>query len=328
VDPIHILGGGIRVGKVGRALMPTMSFPDSVEDFIKWMDTYLSKFKLKLRIRDEVEAIESRWYEVDALDGSVTVNVHRINRSFKEPVGRYRVRVIAKTDPSFGDYVLGKEDRVNMVATLGAMATTENAVVCQSLIPLRFAHTTAALTAVAVAHARRSLMVSVAKVLTRPDENPIERLSAWGDLDFETLNYDYAHLGLGSLGRRSWRIGYGAMRLYMDAVHNNPYWGGGLLCLLRISKSSLLEVRKNLEASELNKWAFLIGDAPTFGAWCAEGDDFVFVQFFPNWVKELPGLMDLIVEHARLRAAEIRLLVEASQSRGQTSGSSPGAPSE
>jgi hypothetical protein len=30
----------------------------------------------------------------------------------------------------------------------------------------------------------------------------VEKLSGWSDLDFEQIHYDYAHLGIGSLGSR------------------------------------------------------------------------------------------------------------------------------
>jgi hypothetical protein len=57
-------------------------------------------------------------------------------------------------------------------------------------------------------------------------------------------------------------------------------------------------------------WGNLISDTRTFGAWCSVGDDFVFVQFVPNFMKQLPGLTDLMIAWARARATEAGNLVE------------------
>jgi hypothetical protein len=42
-------------------------------------------------------------------------------------------------------------------------------------------------------------------VIAKESQEPppaVEKLSAWSDLDFEQIHYDYAHLGIGSLGSR------------------------------------------------------------------------------------------------------------------------------
>jgi hypothetical protein len=141
-------------------------------------------------------------------------------------------------------------------------------------------------------------------------------LSGWGDLDFEALRYDNAHLGIGRINQRSWSMLFlGGARLTMNGVHNNPYWGGGLLCLLQIPKLSLIEKDETIGSNELNVWANLVSDVPTFGAWCSDNDDFVFVQFLPNFVKELPRLLDLMVEQAGQRWVEAKLLVQAERDR-------------
>jgi hypothetical protein len=60
--------------------------------------------------------------------------------------------------------------------------------------------------AAAIVHARPSILVSIRRVFNQEPELTIETLSAWGDLDFEQIQYDYAHLGLGTHGKRRWSM--------------------------------------------------------------------------------------------------------------------------
>jgi hypothetical protein len=171
--------------------MPEVAFAPFAEDFIESVGTFLSKFDLSLKLGEEIAANQSRIYDVEAPDGPVKILFHRTARSITEPNPEYRVRVIAETTPEFAEFARDKEDLVNRVATLGAMLASENAVLSQCLIPDRFAGTTAGLLAVAIAHGRRSLIAANARVAGRQDET-VERLSAWTDLDFEEIHYDHA----------------------------------------------------------------------------------------------------------------------------------------
>jgi hypothetical protein len=284
--------------------------PKHVEDFIATTGRFLSQFKLNLEFKDELKP-EGRRYVVEAQDGPVEIIVHRTQRSLDRPVGEYRVRVWANTDSEFCRIAADKEDMLNRTATFGALLAAENAVVSQALIPTVAADTTAGLLAVAIAHARRSLVASNAKVFSGREGEPVEQMSAWTDLDFEGLHYDYAHLGIGDLGRWGWRMEFlAAGTLTINAVHNNPYWGGGLLCLLRVPKKGINGADR-VSSRQLNTWDHLVGDAPTFGAWLTDDDDFVFVRFLPNFVKGLDSLMDMVVSQSMVRARELPMLVSA-----------------
>lgn len=286
------------------------TFPKSVEDFIETTGRFLSQFKLTLQLKDHLQN-ESRKYVVEAQDGPVEVIVHRTQRSLDQPIGEYRVRVWAKADPEFCKFALDKEDLLNRAATFGALVAAEDSVISQALIPAVAADTTAGLLAVAIAHARRSLVASNAKIFSGQEGGAVEQMSAWSDLDFEGLHYDYAHLGIGDLGRRGWRMEFlAAGTLTLNAVHNNPYWGGGLLSLLRVPKKGM-KGSDRVSGRQLNMWDHLVGDAPTFGAWLTDDDDFVFVQFLPNFVKGLDGLMDMVVSHSLVRCRELPMLVSA-----------------
>jgi hypothetical protein len=60
--------------------------------------------------------------------------------------------------------------------------------------------------AAAIVHARPSILDSIRRVFNQEPEPTTETLSAWGDLDFEQIQYDYAHLGLGTHSKRRWSM--------------------------------------------------------------------------------------------------------------------------
>jgi hypothetical protein len=296
--------------------MLEVAFAPFAEDFIEAVGTFLSKFELSLKLREEIAANQARIYDVVASDGPVKIYFHRTARSFTEHTPEYRARVIAETPPEFAEFARDKEDWVNRAATLGAMLASENAVLSQCLIPNRFADTNAGLLALSIAHGRRSLIAANARVVGRQDDETVERLSAWTDLDFEQIHYDNAHLGIGTIRRRGWTMKFlGGSSLTLDAVHNNPDWGGGLLCLLRVPKASVVEEGEAIGAWALNTWSNLVGETPAFGAWSTEGEDFVFVQFLPNFVRRLPGLTDLLIEWGLARSREIVHLAQYERDR-------------
>jgi hypothetical protein len=293
--------------------MADVVFPSNVEQFIGLTNEFLARFKLSMVLREQIPEFQSRTYEVEAQDGLVQMIVHRTTRSWQASVGEYRIRVKAEVPPEFANIVRGKEAVVNRVATLGALTISETvaSVATQCLVPERLQDATAGVLAVAVAHARRSLIASHMIALLNDQTKSVEQLSVWTDLDLEKVHYDYAHLGIGTLAPRRWTLDLvDCGVLSMHAVYNNPYWGGGLLCLLRVKRPSIVFDGEQIEVNDLNAWGNLVSDTPTFGAWCSEGDDFVFVQFVPNFMKPLLGLTDLMIAWARARGTEARNFVE------------------
>lgn len=291
--------------------MPEVQFPPYVEDFIRLTGEYLKEFELSLELQEEQVTSQSRTYTVEASDGSVEVIAHRTSGSMNQDKGEYRIRVNARVAPEFKEHAKDIENFINRVATLGALVDEATAVTCQCLVPEHDPYTTAGLLALAIAHGRRSLITSHAKALMKDKGGAVEQLSAWSDLDFELADYDHAHLGRGTRHQRGWQMKFfeGAV-LSLDAVHNNPYWSGGLLSLLRMPKASVAGEDAAIDAAGLNMWGYLIGRAPTFGAWCELGDNFIFAQFFPNFVKELPDLTDQIIRWATVRCQEVQGFAE------------------
>jgi len=191
--------------------------------------------------------------------------------------------------------------------------TTEKdaSVLCQCLIQPDFIETTAGVLAAASICARPSILESLRRAFSEETAPVVEKLSAWTDLDFEQLQYDYAHLGVSELGRRGIAIRlYPYGELLLDAVHNNPSWGGGLLCRSFVPASVLAGGESPIDINALNLWGNLVSDAPTFGGWCRVGEDVVFAQFIPNFMKGLPNFNDLLIDWARSRLGSVKQLVD------------------
>lgn len=97
---------------------------------------------------------------------------------------------------------------MNRYAALGALVTTEKdgGVQCECVIQSKFIEAQAGVVAAASIHARPSILEALRRTFGQKTSPAIERLSAWTDLDFEQLHYDYAHLGIGQLTSRRFTI--------------------------------------------------------------------------------------------------------------------------
>jgi hypothetical protein len=294
-------------------------FPDYVEAFVRALSRFLNTFDLKLQEvqHERASATQGREYTVDGLNWRTMLVLHRTKDSLERDVGEYRVRVVTELPDEIGRWFVGREEVANQAATLGALVTNEGRaeVVCQSLLQQQNIETTAGITAVAIAHAASSITKSAWDALQQVSTEEVTQLSAWTDLDFEQIHYDYAHLGAGTLSPRGWSINLGGYAiLALDAVHNNPYWGGGLLARLRIRQDVFRIGKSEITLNELNNLAFLLDMAPTFGAWCKRDGEFWFVSFAPNFIKGLPSFTDSVIQAASLRARTIRGLVDVAES--------------
>lgn len=278
--------------------MPDVTLPYEVENFIRRTGEFLEDFQVNLTLDDENSSLQSRRYTAHVADGPVEVLVKRSLPMSEEMEPSYRIHVTAPLWKEFIEHIESKPELVNILnkgATLGALSRNGATVSCQCRISQENTDTLAGLLAAAIVHARSSLTESAYRTATKQSRPTVESLSAWTDIDFEAFHYDYAHLGIIRHYPGEIKVTPSLdTSLTMTAIHTNPYWGGGLLCLYRSRREAISE-DSSLDASDLNTWNNALGTSPTLGAWCADGDDLVFVQFFPNFVKPLPNLMDLIL---------------------------------
>ena len=293
--------------------MTEVFFPDHVNDFISQTEKFLKFFDMRFEFSDEDFESQSKTYFVVDQADPIEIIIHQTAASKGSGNKIFRWRVHAHLNPDIGAFIRGKEGAFNRYATLGALITEADKVYIafQCIIPTDNIGPVAGILAAAIAHAKNSLVHSIKKELSPDIENKVEIMSVWGDIDFEKIQYNHAHLGLSSCERRYWELElYPVGIISLNAVHDNPYWGGGLLCLSRLKLKNNNDEGKKIDVNLLNSVSDLFSEVPTFGAWCGDGDDVVFVQFIPNFLKDFPNLTDLVVLWARKRLRSVHVLLE------------------
>ncbi|KQX40911.1 MULTISPECIES: hypothetical protein [unclassified Ensifer] len=295
--------------------MASSPFPDHVEAFVNAVKFFVASFDLELRDSYDADATtaHSRAYELSNGNYKSSLVVHRTSRSIDSTVGEFRARALIELPEQVQSSMAGLEDIANQYASVGALVTFEggNCVMCQCLIQQETSGTTAGIMAAALVHAAPSIIQSMGRAVGGPPDEKVTNLSAWSDLDFEQIHYDYAHLGIGRIASRRWSQTYlGGSTLTIDAVDNNPYWGGGLLILLQPEPEYFRTEQPPISTNELNTVAQLADDMPAFGGWCRRESEFWFVSFAPNFLKALPGFTDLTIETAVRRLRSTPVLVE------------------
>lgn len=295
--------------------MASSPFPDYVERFVDAVKGFVAGFDLELHDSFNADATtpNSREYELSNGGYKSSLILHRTSRSIDSKFTEFRARAMIELPEQLQSTMAGLEDIANQYASVGALVTSEvgACVMCQCLIQQETSGTTAGTMAAALVHAAPSIIQSMGRAVGGPPDEKVANLSAWSDLDFEQIHYDYAHLGIGRIASRGWsQIYLGGSTLTIDAVDNNTYWGGGLLILLRPAPEYFCTEQPPISTNELNTVAQLADEMPPFGGWCRRESEFWFVSFAPNFLKALPGFTDLTIETAVRRLRSTPVLVE------------------
>jgi hypothetical protein len=252
-------------------------------------------------------------YELLQEGPKTSLVVHRTIRSMDQEVGEFRARVATELPRELGLLSAQMEGAINKFASLGALTTHDEgaSVVCQSLIHETSYQTTAGIMAAAMVHAAPAILQGIQAALSPQAPPPVHALSAWSDLDFEQIHYDYAHLAVGQIVRRGWLQSFrDGGQLALEAVDHNPYWGGGLFIRLLPSRDFFRDNEPEISVNELNLATWLADDAAVFGAWCKDDVCISFISFAPNFLKELPGFADAMIDAATTRMLALGNLVE------------------
>jgi hypothetical protein len=212
----------------------------------------------------------------------------------------------------------------NVYATLGglSMATESASTGAQFLLDLRKLNLLCALLATSLVHGAPSLLRSLASAFGQPSDEPkVSTLSRWSEPEFEVMQYDLAHLGVGN------RLPHG---LLLDGIHGcveisgshkNPYFEGGLLILSHALKSKVgIGPQEDVPIRQMNLSDFLFSDIPLFGGWCTQADPkFVtFVTFVPNFMKGIVDLEPALTSWAMQRLVWAPQLLQLIRDTGQS----------
>jgi hypothetical protein len=291
-----------------------VKFPEYVDEFIQMTEACLDGFDIKLSLKDEDIKNHIRTYETIGSSLKTTFVVHRTERSFDQNVGEYRARMWSEIPAELEPLLKDKDAHLNRYATLGALISNEDGaeIRAQCLLNSNDSSYLAGLAAASIAQAGQSLIHSIGSVLSpeNTSDNAVHELSAWGDLDFEQIQYDYAHFGTASHSDNEWSVNFNMRhKLTLTAMQDNPYYGGGLLSLLWVPRSEFGE-EEAIPIQTLNNMEHSFGEAPTFGGWCDSDDNYVFTSFLPNYLKDLVGITDNLINWARIRSHTVGQLVQ------------------
>lgn len=314
--------------------MRQTSFPRHVEAFLDDVRFYLAGFDCALVVDpddDEPhEDLEIGVWHVQGAPRPTKLLVHRTSWSNDGKGAVYRARVWSNLPKEAGDIALKHADVLNRCAALGALIEVDGdaQVVSQAIIRDEDNRALAGVMAAATVYNAEAIFISWHRSVAGDQGGKVQSMSAWSDLDFEQIQYDWAHLGSGRRLTRGWNIGFGwQAHLQLVAVEDNPAFGGGLLALLHLD-TDVLRVNDDLPTmGELNLGSYLFSDPPMIGAWTSDEDNAVFVTFLPNLLKGLPNITERLVYWSMFRAwtardiARISLEQRAAMAKSQNQNS-------
>jgi len=289
-------------------------FPDYVEDFIQLMDDFLANFDASLKFESESSGTQvSRSYDVELDSGKVWIVIHRTANSLNKKEGQYRVRMSVEFSEQQSEVLRPLSDGINRYSVLGVfIPSNANCMIgSQSLIFPQHIETLAALMASSIVFSKTSLIESLNKTISNTKKPKVQNISAWSDIDFERLRYVNAQYGVNQLHNRALTFSFLNATIELTAIENNPQWGGGLLCLAKVPIDCLSVNSNEINVGGINQVAWLTCNTPLFGGWCRVDDALFFTQFIPNFLKEVPGMSDMILSAAKDQISNIDQLIES-----------------
>jgi hypothetical protein len=288
--------------------MSEVQLPETVETFIETLQFYLGLIETEAEFVDRVDGEQTLWsYRVVGALPETNIMIHQTQESMGSSNPRFRVRIVTPIDGEMGALFHGMGSGINRFTMLGALILHSNrsaTVGAQFILGDGNVYTCAALAATAAARNYDSLVGSVRQSVSG-EQPKVVQLSSWSGIDFERVQYAFAHLGVAHGSDREFvlRSIWGDIQLI--SVNSNPYWGGGLLVLVSHNKPGV-DLEDSVLANEMNIFELLASDIPMFGGWCVDGDKLRFVSFFPNFIKEADQLLEHVVSWGvrRLRSVD------------------------
>ena len=301
---------------------PTGEKPPLVATFESALTRNIELLKGSVKLSETHTDPQPAWFflvEGGSYPSNVIVHQTAESLGTSEPI--YRVRSITEVEGEMGAWFEGKDSIANRFASLGAVIGHKGkvSITSQALLDERKIELLTELFSIAAIFGADALFQSVKNMFHKPDE-PVHVTSAWTELEFENIRYDRAHLGPSSMGRDWLRIISMDGQVELTAVHNNPYWQGGLLILAQVPKASL-DIVDEAPIQEMNQLETFLSEIPVFGGWCEVDESLNFVTFLPNYLKGVPGLEAFVIRCAERRLSIASALVKSANEVREEAGS-------
>jgi len=286
-------------------------YPEIITAFLDSLSRNLESYEATLKLTENLldNKQPALFFRIENAAWDPTLIIHQTLESSDTDYPEYRVRINISFPEELTEYLQDKVNIINRYVLFSSVINFEQTieVVSQSILNMEDLELTSYMMSIAAVYGATTVTESF-KNLMEGKSDDVDVMSAWTDLDFEQIHYDYAHLGAATLSKRHWSMLSPFGRLEFDANHNNPYWKAGLLSLQYYNKKSL-GVEDEVSANDLNRISYLFDDQPLYGAWVDDDDYFVFVTFIPNFMKSVPGMADHLVNWFIRRYASISEMI-------------------
>jgi hypothetical protein len=312
----------------------TVQFPDYVEAFIEDTKGCLGDWDVKL-IPDKARETEvARVYQARTAFGTTELALFPVRR----PDAPNDYRAFARTPlPKEWSAAFADGGTIpNGFATLGALISGPDgpSVWSQCLIYEESIFAAAATMAAAMVYAAPSIIETMRRKLIQEEPELIRTqggrtdivwrtvdndISAWSDADFERLQRKRPDLAMNRVRERRWIVCFAGSNAFISLAEmdNHPYFGGGLFSLLCMPNEEIELGDWKIAVDDLNFADGYMGEAPTFGAWCADrlahAEDrqkYEFVSFAPNLLKAVPDFLEQFIDWNIIRARSIKQVFE------------------
>jgi hypothetical protein len=312
----------------------TVQFPEYVETFIEHTKGCLGDWDVKL-IRDKARETEvARVYQARTAFATTELVLFPVLRP--DGSSDYRARACTPLSREWRD-VFGDGGTIpNGFASLGALIPGPDgpSVWSQCLIYEESIFPAAATMAAAMVYGAPSIIETMRRKVIQEEPELIRSLggrtdivwrtvdndkSAWSDADFERLQRKRSNLGMARLNERRWSVCFAGSNavIVLAATDDHPYFGPGLSSLMWMPNEEIELDGKKISVNDLNFADSYMGEAPTFGAWCADTlayaeheQKYEFVSFAPNLLKAVPDFLEQFIDWNIIRARNIRQDVE------------------
>jgi hypothetical protein len=288
--------------------MREAQLPEPLVEFLDSLQFYLGLFETGAKFVERADGEQTLWrYQVEGVLPETYIMMHQTQESMGSNKPRFRVRIGATISGEMGSLLQGMGSGVNRYTMLGTLILHSKPSLtmgAQFTLGDGDINTCAALAATAAAKSYESLTGSVRQAISG-EQPQVVQLSRWSGIDFERLHYAFAHLGAARASDRELILHSIWGKISLTPVNNHPYWGGGLLVLVSPNKTNV-DLDVPMLANEMNIYEWLASDIPMFGGWCPDEDQLRFVSFLPNFMKDVPQLLEHVVSWGirRLRSVE------------------------
>lgn len=293
--------------------MENIDLPEIIKTFLEALEKHLAQYKSTLTLSENLLNNKQPGIiiQIENAPWQPELIIHQTQQSLETEFPVYRARLGTSLPDELSNWVRDKANISNRFVSISALMVSEKSVdvVTQSILTITDLELTAYMFSIATIFGATSITESIKNELEKNNEK-IGILSAWTDIDFEQIHYEYAHLGSCHLSPRHWSMNSLLGTVELDGTHNHPFWKAGLLSLQYYNKKQYGIDNGEINSNNLNQMSFLLDNTPMYGAWVEDKENMIFTTFLPNFMKGVPDITDHLVKWFMERSGSFHDYIE------------------